>query len=304
MGLVGEVGALAWSAGKRWLRTFTRMGFWFLAGFTVQLLANYVSVLLGGEHNVIATVVFVLGLIGSVAALILMIDGAAPHRLHPVGPPPGASRLDVLALTVGPFLAVYAVWGLVEDEISKLFVINIALQGLGGYETWSVNLTRIWLYVVLAVVAWVARQLLARLARRVTSTWLLVPGVVFEGLWVVASLLALFTLGNRAYNWLLTRALWQWGREGWQQPLAWLPDLRLPFDLTLPERWPPRRAGSGPPCCPGCRMRCCCPCSGWRSPPSCSAGANPPLATRTGTPAWAREPPHRPGGWRSGRAAC
>jgi hypothetical protein len=235
MGLVGAVGALAWSAGQRWLHAFTRMGFWFLAGFTVQLVANYISVLLGGEHNVLATVVFVLGLIGSVAALVLMIDSAAPHRLHPVGPAPTISRLDMLALTVGPFLAVYAVWGLVEEEISHLFVINIALQGLGGYETWSVNLTRIWLYVVLAVVAWVARQLLARLARRVTSAWLRVPGVVFEGLWVVASLLALFTLGTRAYNWLQGRTVWQWAREARHQLLAWLPDLRLPFDLTLPE---------------------------------------------------------------------
>jgi hypothetical protein len=201
----------------------------------MQLLANYVSVLLGGEHNVLATVVFVLGLIGAVAALVLMIDGAAPHRLDPVVPSPVGSRLDVLALTVGPFLAVYAVWGLVEDEISNLFVVNIALQGLGGYVTWSVNLSRIWLYVVLAVVAWVARQLLARLARRVRTTWLLVPGVMFEGLWVVASLLALFTLGTRTLNWLQGRAVWQWGREAGQQLLAWLPDLRLPFDLTLPE---------------------------------------------------------------------
>jgi hypothetical protein len=57
-------------------------------------------------------VVFVVGLIGTVAALVLMIDAAAPHRLDPVVPSPVGSRLDVLALTVGPFLAVYAVWGL------------------------------------------------------------------------------------------------------------------------------------------------------------------------------------------------
>ena len=84
--------------------------------------------LLGGRSGVAATVVFVLGLVGLVAALVLTID--APLR----GPATAESRLDVLARTVGPFLAVYAVWGLVEDELSELFVINIALQGLGGYR--------------------------------------------------------------------------------------------------------------------------------------------------------------------------
>lgn len=29
--------------------------------------------------------------------------------------------------------------------------------------------------------------------------------------------------------------MWQWTREAWQLILTWLPDLRLPFDLTLPE---------------------------------------------------------------------
>lgn len=53
------------------------MGFWWLAGFSVQLLANYISVLLGGEHNVAATVVFVLGLIGAVAGLVMAMAAAA-----------------------------------------------------------------------------------------------------------------------------------------------------------------------------------------------------------------------------------
>ncbi len=233
MGTVVEVLRLAADAGRLWVAVFTRMGCWFLAGFSVSLLANYASVLLGGVSTIAATVVFVLGLVGLVAALVLTIDAA--------GRPSTSSglrdeyRLDLLARTVGPFLAVYAVWGLVEDEVSELFVVNVALQGQGGYETWSVNLARTWLYVGLAVAAWILRRLLGLFARRVNPRALLLPSVLVEGVWVVASLLALFTLVRRGLDWLQERVVWQWLRTAGQEVLAALPDLRLPFDLTLPE---------------------------------------------------------------------
>ena len=159
--MVAEVLALARSAGLLWWRNFTRMGFWFLAGFSAHLLANYVSVLLGGEFNVAATVIFVLGVIAVVAALILTIASCRPPQLES-----SESWRTTLILTIGPFLTAYALWGLLENEISDLFVINVALQGLGGYETWSVNLSRIRLYVILAMVAWTGRLLVAAVARR------------------------------------------------------------------------------------------------------------------------------------------
>ena len=227
MGTVVEILRLAADAARLWVAVFTRMGCWFLAGFSVSLLANYVSVLLGGRSNIAATVVFVLGLVALVAALVLTIDAA--------GTSGDESRLDLLVRTVGPFLAVYAVWGLVEDEVSELFVVNVALQGQGGFETWSVNLSRTWLYVGLAVAAWILRRLLGLLATRVNPRALLLPSVLAEGVWVVASLLALFTLVRQGLDWLQERVVWQWLRTAGHEVLAALPDLRLPFDLTLPE---------------------------------------------------------------------
>jgi len=35
---------------------------------------------------------------------------------------------------------VYALWGLVDDEVYALFAANIAVSGLGGTDEWSVNL--------------------------------------------------------------------------------------------------------------------------------------------------------------------
>ena len=136
MRTVNELRSLAGEAGRIWTGFFTRMGFWFCLGFAVQLGANLLSVRLGAQYNVVAPVVFVVGLIASVVALILMIHAcepalrtvaqfrdqelslasgtvAVPHQVFRHEP-----VLDVLAMTVGPFLAVYAVWGLVDDEVS------------------------------------------------------------------------------------------------------------------------------------------------------------------------------------------
>ena len=174
------------------------------------------------------------------AALILTIASCRPPHLES-----SESWRTTLILTIGPFLTAYALWGLLENKISDLFVINVALQGLGGYETWSVNLSRIRMYVILALVALAGRLLVAALARRRARSrgtprappgagWLPVAAIVLEGIWVVTSLLALFVLVRRAITWLQGRAVWSWVSDVWYQLLAWLPELRLPFDLTLP----------------------------------------------------------------------
>jgi hypothetical protein len=239
---VAELVSLVRSAGALWWRFLSRMTFWYALGFLAHQLGNYVSVLLGARHNVTATLVFVVGLVGLVAALVLTIQSCVPAvrgrqavdgALGPAGEQ--ESRLEVLSMTLGPFLAVYALWGLIADEVSSLFIVNIMLTGLGGVDEWSVNLRWIRFYLILALVAWLVRQLLAAINRHAYSAWLLAPTIVAEGLWVVASFLAAFGLGRRALVWLEARQIWQDARERWYQLLGWLPDLRLPFDLTLPR---------------------------------------------------------------------
>lgn len=238
MRTVVEIVGLARAAGRLWWRFLAPMTFWYAVGFTVHQLGNYLSVLLGAGHHVAATLVFVVGLVGLVAATVLTIQCCGPAVRDVAGAAldvPAESRLEVLSMTIGPFLAAYALWGLVQDEVSSLFVANVALTGLGGVDQWSVNLQWVRFYLVLAVIAWVARQLLSAINRRVASAWLLLPTVLAEGLWVVASFLAAFGLLRRGLRWLEARAVWQGGRELWYAFLDLLPDLRLPFDLTLPQ---------------------------------------------------------------------
>ena len=260
MRTVAELVGLAREAARVWWRFLAPMTFWYAAGFVVHRLCTYLSVVLGAGHSVLATLVFVIGLVAMVAAMILTIQCCAPAV---AGPGPAApTRLEVLSFTIGPFLAAYALWGLVDEEVSGLFITNIALNGLGGVDEWSVNLRWIRLYVILAVVAWLARQILAIVNRRVSSPLLLIPTVLVEGLWVVAWLLAAIGLASRALGWLRGRAVWQGGLELWYALLAGSPTSACPSTSPCRRRSRPPPAGSGRRSCRGWLTASCCRWSG------------------------------------------
>lgn len=237
-----------------WVRFFTRMGAWFCLGFAAHRVAMVTSAKLGSWNSTVATIVFILGVIASLVSLVLMIH-AVERGLHspreilrrhrasrPTEPPPippqvfdRESGLTVVAVALGPFLAVYALWGLVEDEVRQLFQINILLSGLGGTDNWSINFSRVTFYVVLAAAAWLTKQLLELGLRRRPTRWLAIPTVVADGIWVFASFLAIVAGFDRITDWLSNRVFWRVLTDGWRSFLGLLPDLRLPFDLTLPQ---------------------------------------------------------------------
>ena len=133
------------------------MGFWLCVGFAAHTAGAVGSSVLGSAHAVLATIAFVIGVIGMVLALILMIDACADLL-----PPTGLAarpRAVVIGATIGPFVGVYALWGLVEEQVRDIYFVNIALHGSGGGDDWSVDLRRIRFYLILAVVCWVLRQL-------------------------------------------------------------------------------------------------------------------------------------------------
>ena len=81
----------------------------------------------------LATIAFVIGVIGLVLALILMIDACAD--LLPPTATAARPRVVVIGATIGPFLGVYALWGLVEEQVRDIYFVNIALQGAAVVTT-------------------------------------------------------------------------------------------------------------------------------------------------------------------------
>ena len=216
------------AAAGLWWRHLVPLVTVFLFGYALHLSGLGLSVRIGSAQPVIATVVFVLAVLARVGSLVVMLWLCRPPDDH-------ETALDVLALAIGPFLAVYAVWGLVEDEVYALFAANIAVSGIGGVDAWSVNLQWTGRYVAMAVVAWVLRQLVGLVARRRPLRPILLAGAVLEGVWTFASALAVLAGLDRLVGWVTSRAFWQGLVGGWHAFLGVLPDLALPFDLTLPE---------------------------------------------------------------------
>jgi hypothetical protein len=220
--------SLVSAAAGLWWRRLSQLVFVFAMAFGLHLLGLNLSVRLGPDHQIAATVVFVLAVLAQVGALVIML-----WLCRPAGDEETA--LDVAALAIGPFLAVYALWGLVDDEVYALFAANIAVSGLGGTDEWSVNLQWLGFYVILAAVTWVLRQLVGLAGRQRPTRPLLLLGVILEGTWTFASALALLSGLGRVVDWVTSRTVWQGLSSAWYAVLGVLPDPRLPFDLTLPE---------------------------------------------------------------------
>ncbi|WP_091179114.1 hypothetical protein [Microlunatus flavus] len=231
---------------------------WFCLGWAIHRAGLFVSALLGVDHAVLANLVFVLAVVAELVALVVMVhsvrpeldvpetsddDAGAPTPVGPAGllPPSLLAQertLDVVTLAVGPFLAVYAVWGFLDDEVSALFQSNYVVQGLGGVQDWSISLVpaRLPLYLGLAAGGWVLRALVRLwLRRRQSSSVAGVVGLVAEGVWALSVFVVLLVAARAAREWLQGRVVWAELAAAGQAVLAWLPDLTLPFGPTLRE---------------------------------------------------------------------
>lgn len=244
-----------------WRLTFFSIGGWFCLGFAVHVLCLLLSAQLGAEHGVLALVAFVVGVVATLVALVLMIHSVEPHLRSLKGtgdavtlPGTGESAtlsslripgkvfvreraVDVVATAVGPFLAVYAVWGFVDDQVRELFFSNITVQGLGGAKNFSISFdpARLGFYAAAAGIAWVVRQVLSALTARGRRRPLALLGILAEAMWVFSIFAAAFIVLQSARAWMRNRAVWVGLQDGWQQVLGQLPDWSLPFGLTLPQ---------------------------------------------------------------------
>lgn len=237
-----------------WLRGFQRLGFWYCLGWIVHILCVVGSVLLGPVSQILATVVFVVGVLALVTSLVLMIHALEP-RLHA----PAAVSLDgendlktasvtiprlvfqaqqrvpVVAAAIGPFLAVYAVWGLIDEQVELLFSYNLLLRGQDTADYWSISLKRVSFYIVLAAVSFVLKRLVDVLQRRLHRAWVAILALLMEGMWVFASFLALAAAASDVRGWFGTRRVVVAVQSGWNGVLDALPNWSLPFNLTLPQ---------------------------------------------------------------------
>ncbi|WP_425310002.1 hypothetical protein AADG42_14950 [Ammonicoccus fulvus] len=248
MRTVREFTLLAGETLALWVRAFPRLGFWFCVGYLIRTAGLLISLAIGPSNLLLSTLAFIVGEVGFIAGLLLMLHSArgelwSPQRLA------GAERAGVpatvfdrdsatttLLLALGPFLAVYSVWGMVEDRVAALFHGNVQAFGLDA-AAWSVSFSYWPLYAAIAGVALALRLLLSKaLGQR--DGWWQAPVLLLEGIWVFASFFVLTHLGRQGLEWLTTRAFWVGAENAWYAFADTLPDIALigPFaGWTMPQ---------------------------------------------------------------------
>lgn len=241
MSVVAEIAGLAQGAVRSWLRHFPVIGAWFCAGWTAREIGIQAAVLLG-TNLVAAMVCFVVGMVIWVICLVMMLhvltrdlvsfrvvsDDPSVPAIRPL------SRREVLLEAVLPFLAVFAVWGLTEEQIVRAFNANMAYHGLDG-AAFSISYAAWQLYLVIAVGAWLAQWVLSLVLRGRGGLPAALTMTLLRGMAILTAFIGLGELLARSTNWLGNRQIAAWTRQGWRRFLDALPEWGLPFDLTLPE---------------------------------------------------------------------
>src|SRR5690606_17840167 len=238
-----------------WWRTYPRLLTWFCLGFGVHHLGQHASALVGSRYQLVATMLFVLGVLGWLACLVMMIHAVkpalwTPRHLRPGGvsdvvPQPlfaDERGIDVLTLALGPFLAVYSVWGLVEEEVSSLFFADLSREGLAEPASWSISFApdRLGYYVTLTAGAWLLGKLVTVLrvrlrARDGVALGMRVVSIAADGTAVFGLFVAPGIGAGQLREWWQGRMISVWLGQTWRGLVDRLPSWHLWFDATLPE---------------------------------------------------------------------
>lgn len=216
--------AILTGAGRQLLAHWPAIIAWFLAGTLVNWgvieLAAWVGVYSALGGALLLPLAILARLVSYVAMFLVVRDGM--RELDALAPLPDAATarreqfVKALLGSILPFVAFYAAWGLLRDDVQAYYqrVLEIAIfrgevgDGQNGWLEFGV-----WT-VVLIVVAFGLRWLLKRYAARLPR-WFAVIAVYLELLWVFLAA-TLITDGVRAVT-------------GWvdsRQAMVWLSDLR------------------------------------------------------------------------------
>ncbi|WP_116953021.1 hypothetical protein [Jiangella endophytica] len=243
------------------------------AGEAGRYAALWAAVELSEFSGTLGVLVLVLGPLAAVCALIAALyalrhslpslqasadqaaAGDGPEREH-------ASVVTVLGAVMIPFLAIYASYGYLSEDVfrfvntavtDELFNDPDLLLGTGEVDDNRTALATGWLAMALVAIAIVLRYGLGVLARRRPMRWVPWAAAYVEVLWLVTLARMLATHQEAAFTWLRERALTQAIAGGWQSLLEffgpvgsavdaggrWLFDLLSDADalLVIPVAW-------------------------------------------------------------------
>lgn len=232
------------------------------AGEAGRYAALWAAVELSEFSGTLGVLVLVLGPLAAVSALIAALyalrhslpslqaagDDAAGDDAAGDGATAGgrrhASVLSVLGSVMIPFLAIYASYGYLSEDVFRFVNTAVAdellnnpdlLLGTGDVDPNRTALATGWLAMALVAVAIVLRYGLGLLARRRPMAWIAWAAAYVEVLWLVTLARILANHQDAALAWLQQRALARAVADGWQAVLGWFGPVGDAVDVG--SRW-------------------------------------------------------------------
>ncbi|QDP97242.1 hypothetical protein FOE78_16100 [Microlunatus elymi] len=262
MGVLNELLTLSGEALTLWRRNLGKLITWFCLGTAVHIVGTQLSARIGNDHQLLSTMAFILGVLGWLAAQVLMIHSLKPNLTTPrrllqqsrLEPATGQARRNlpnqifadegrmlVLVSAIGPFLAVYSVWGYIQDEVRDLFFANLSQEGSLDPDHWSISFAtdRLPFYLGLTVGAWIFGKLVEVAVARIRrhhqlGAWTGIAEVIADGTVVFGLFMLLGIAWTWFKSWWQDRAVTVGLETLWRAVLGVLPDWQLWFGLTLP----------------------------------------------------------------------
>lgn len=223
--------------GRILAQTWPALLAWYLAGSLVRASVIALAAPIGPESPLAALLlvpIAVLARLVSYIGMFLVLRRALPgYRVAAAGDLEFHSLKDsfadftrVLQVSIGPFFTLYAVIGLLNEDL--LAYGQAAFRYSFGSENGVIDVGDGPLALTVVVVAFTARMLLTIFAKRLPN-WLAVPQIYLEATWVFVALTAIGSLFGPIQEWIERRQVVVW----WENAREFLIGLWEPIRLAI-----------------------------------------------------------------------
>jgi hypothetical protein len=250
-----ETGAVLGTSLRLLVRHWPVLFALFFAGAAGREFAVIGAVQVSKINGVLGLLVVILGPIATLAALVLMLHALRPSlpwlavataNADPAGaadgeaPPRRKTLLDHLGSALVPFLAVYASWGYLQEDIvdylgavfvdtyladATIFTDPSAVAEILDRRMPSSLTTTI---VAVVVVAVALRWLLTRLQDRRRMRWLGIIGAYLEVIWITVVVVTVSQVQDPVLQWVQERRVVIWLLDLWHDSVSKLGPLSEP----------------------------------------------------------------------------
>ncbi|MEJ3750170.1 hypothetical protein WEI85_43790 [Actinomycetes bacterium KLBMP 9797] len=238
-----ETGAVLLTAARLLWRHWPVLFALFFAGAAIRAFSLIGAVWASKLNDVLGMLILILGPVATLVALVLMLRAllpslpwlaAAASSSRDDGPGRPKTLMDHLASALVPFLAVYASWGYLNEDVSNYFYEvwadaafndpavftdpGVIKENLQDRLPWGITTTLVVVVVFAVLLRWVLSTWQG--ARRWPALGIL--GAYVEVIWILVTMVALNATRDPVTEWVRDRKVVQWLLDLWQQVTSWL----------------------------------------------------------------------------------